>query len=176
MDIEEKYKKVEKYILGETGEEFICINEEDNQKIAVSMIQQAEFHLDILSYYFDPDVYDTHECCEAIEDLALRSRHSRIRILLHDSKTVSQRGHLVLYLGKRLGSLMQFRNVAEVHKSIPDTFMIVDGIGVMHRPHTDTLAATVNFKDRPKSKELSQLFEKIWADAEPDPNARDIVI
>jgi hypothetical protein len=167
---------IKKYILGETDEEFVCVEEEDNQEIAVSMIQQAEFHLDILSRYFDPEVYDTNECCEVIEDLALRSRHSRIRILLHDTKLVSQRNHLVLHLGKRLGSLMQFRNIAEVHKNIPDTFMIVDGIGIMHRPHTDTLAATVNFKDRSKAKEFSQLFEKIWANAELDPNARYIVV
>jgi hypothetical protein len=167
---------IEKYVLGETDEEFVCIDEEGNQKIAVAMVQQAELHLDILSHYFEPDVYDNHEFCKVIEDLALRSRYSQIRILLHNPKQISQRGHLVMHLGRRLGSLMQFRSVAEVHKGIPDTFMLVDGIGFMHRPHTDTLAATVNFKDRPKVKKLMQLFEKIWRDAEPDPESRHLVI
>ena len=46
----------------------------------------------------------------------------------------------------------------------------------MHRPHTDTLAATVNFKDRPKVKKLSKLFEKLWEDAEPDPNTRYMIL
>ncbi|HEC83779.1 MAG TPA: hypothetical protein ENI48_00835 [Thioploca sp.] len=167
---------VDKYILGETEEEFLCVSDEDNQKIAVAMIQQAELELDILSRDFDPAVYDNHECCEAIEDLALRSRHSRIRILLHETRKASQHSHLVIHLGRRLGSLMQFRNVAETHKHIPDTFMIVDGIGIMLRPHTDTLAATVNFKDRPKVKKLSKLFEKLWEDAEPDPNTRYMIL
>jgi len=164
-----------KYILGETDEEFVCVSEEDNQRIAVSMIEQTELQLDILSQLFDPDVYDNFECCEAIEDLALRSRHSCIRILLHDVKSVSQRGHLVLELAKRLG-LMQFRSVPENYKSTQDTFMIADGIGIMHRPHQDTLAATVNFKDRPMAKDLTRLFDEIWENAEPAPDARYMII
>jgi hypothetical protein len=34
--------------------------------------------LDILSQDFDPAIYDNQACYEAIEKLALRSRHSRI--------------------------------------------------------------------------------------------------
>jgi len=167
---------VDKYILGETDEEFVCVSEEDNQQIAIKMIQQTELYMDILSRDFDPDVYDNSECCEVIEDLALRSRHSRIRILLHDARNASQRGHLVLHLGRRLGSLIQFRTTAEAHKSIPNTFLIADGIGVMHRPSPNTLAATVNFKDRQQAKELGQLFEELWQNAEPDPEARHLVL
>ncbi|EDN71577.1 hypothetical protein BGS_1434 [Beggiatoa sp. SS] len=89
---------------------------------------------------------------------------------------MAQRGHLGLHLGQRLGSLIAFRSVAEVHKSIPDTFLIADGIGIIHRPYTDTLAASVNFKDRPKAKELGGLFEKIWQNAEPDLESRYVVV
>ncbi len=162
-----------KYILGETNEEFICLNEEDNQKIAVAMIKQTELYLDILSHHLDPGIYDNPACCEAIEDLALRSRHSRIRILLHDAKRVSQRGHLILHLGKRLGSLIQFRST---QKYIPETFMIADRIGIMHRSSPNTLAATVNFKEGPTAKKLSKLFDELWENAEPDPNTRYMIL
>ena len=174
--IDEIIKNIDRYILGETDEEFMCINEEDNQIVAVAMLKQAEFHLDILSQDFDPDVYDNQDFFDVIEDLALLSRYSKIRILLHNTKKVSQRGHLIFHLGRRLGSLIQFRSLAETHMHISDTFMLVDGIGMMHRPHTDTLAATVNFKDRPKTKVLLQLFNEIWEDSEPDPESRHILI
>ena len=167
---------VDKYILGETDEELLCVNEEDNQQIAVKMIQQAEMYMDILSRDFDPDVYDNDECYETIEDLALRSRSSRLRVLLHNTKIVAQRGHLILNLGKRLGSLIQFRTIAKLHKRIPDTFLIVDGIGVMHRSSPNTLAATVNFKNRPQAKELTQLFEELWKDAELDLETRHLIL
>jgi len=166
----------DEFILGETDKELFCISEEDNQQMAVLMIQQTELYLDILSRDFDPDVYDNPECCEAIEDLALRSRYSRIRILLHNTKQISQRGHLVFNLGKRLGSLIQFRSMAKNHKHIPDTFLIADGIGIMHRSSPNTLAATVNFKNRPQAKELLAMFDKLWENAEPDPETRSMVI
>ena len=162
--IDQIIANIDNYILGETDEEFICIDEEHNQIVAIAMIKQAEFHLDILSRDFDPDIYDNEECVEVIEDLALLSKHSRIRILLHDTRKIAQRGHLMFNLGRRLGGLIQFRSVAEVYKHIPDNFMLVDGIGLMHRPHTDTLAATVNFKDRPTTKQLLQIFNKIFRD------------
>ena len=126
-------KDANKYILGETEGEFICTTEEENQQFTVAMIKQTELHLDILSHNFDPNIYDNNECYEAIEDLALRSRHSCIRILLHNISFISQRGHSIIHLGKRLGSLMQFRSVATTYRHIADTFMIVDGIGVIHR-------------------------------------------
>lgn len=167
---------IERFILGETYEEFVCISEEDNQHIACSMIQQAELKVDILSRDFEPAVYDNEACLEVVEDLALRSRYSRIRILINDSQKVSQRGHALVYLARRLGSMIQLRIMAEVHQSFRESFLIVDGIGVMHRPYADTLAATVNFKDAPKARDLSKVFEKFWKDAEPDPNAQYIVI
>ncbi|MDM8568023.1 hypothetical protein QUF50_00620 [Thiotrichales bacterium HSG1] len=174
--ITEIIENIEQYQLGETDEDFICVSDEHNRIITVALVRQVELHLDILSRDFDPDIYDNQEFFEVIEDLALHSRHSRIRILLHNTKKVAQRGHMIFYLGKRLGSLLQFRSLAEKHQHIPDTFMLADGIGVMHRPHTDTLAASVNFKDRPKVKKLSQLFNNIWEDSEPDAESRHIVV
>ncbi|MDY6993728.1 MAG: hypothetical protein SVR94_14155 [Pseudomonadota bacterium] len=167
---------IERFILGETDEEFLCISEEDNQDIACSMMQQAELRVDILSYDLEPDVYDNEACLEAVEDLALRSRYSKIRILIHDAQKISRRGHSFIYLARRVGSLIQLRSMAEVHKSFRENFLIVDGIGVMHRPYADTLAATVNFKDAPKARDLSKIFEKLWKDAEPDPNSQYLVI
>ncbi|MEN8218747.1 MAG: hypothetical protein ABFS56_20720 [Pseudomonadota bacterium] len=166
--------EIDKYILGETKKEFVCISEEDNQQIAVSMIEQTALHLDILSRDFEPEVYDNQACCDAIEDLALRSRHSRIRILLDNTKIASQRGHLILQLGKRLGSLMQFRSVAEA--PLTETFLIADRIGIMHRSSPNTLAASVNFKDGQTAKKLSKLFDELWENATPEPEARSCIL
>lgn len=169
-------KSLERFVLGETDEEFLCLDAEENQKVALAMMGQTELHLDILSRDFDPDIYDHEGCRDAIEELALRSRHSQIRILLHDSKKASQRGHILIHLGRRLGNLIKFRRMAEIYQSFPETFMIADGIGYMHRVSPSTLSATVNFKDRKKVKELLQLFDRFWRDGEYDPNTQYLVI
>jgi len=170
----EQILDLDSFILGETDQEIICLGEENNQQITVAMIKQTELHLDILSH--DPAIYDDEACCEAIETLALSSHHSRIRILLHDPKKAARLGHCLIQLGKQLGSLIQFRKVAEVHQSVTETFLLVDEIGYIYRPHADTVTSTVNFKDHPRVKEFTKLFETIWIDSELDLETRHLVI
>ena len=167
---------IDQFILGETNEEFHASGIEHNQQATISMITQTQLHLDILSRDFDPDIYDNQACCEAIEQLALRSRYSHIRILLHNPQKAAQRGHQVIYLGRQLGSLIQFRQLAEIYQSIQETFLLADKIGLIYRPYADSLSATVNFKDRPKVKELLLLFDKLWQESEPNPETQMIIV
>jgi hypothetical protein len=167
---------IKKYILGETDELLTCIGEEDNQKVALAMIQQTDRHLDLLSRYFAPAIYNNPECHEAFEELALRSRHSRIRILLHEPQQVAHQGHCILELGKRLRSYFHFRRPSKKYRYLPETFMVADNIGVMQWPYPDSLKAMANFKDNTNAKKLMELFSEIWEDAEPDPNTRDFIL
>jgi hypothetical protein len=163
------------YILGETDEVLICIGEEI-QQVTSAMIRQTDRHLDILSRDFDPAVYDNPECFEAFEELALRSRHSQIRILLHEPQQVAHHGHCILELGKRLRSYFHFRKPSEKYHGLTDTFMIADHLGVIHRPYPDSLKAMANFKDSVQAKQLTRLFDEIWKESEPDPYTRDFII
>jgi hypothetical protein len=165
-----------KFILGETDLEFICFGEEDNRQITLLMLEQAEFKIDIFSRYLDPPIYDTPECFDALESLVLHNRHALVRILVHEPKIVAQRGHFLIHLMRRLGSLIQCRGVPEQYKSTQDTFLIVDKIGIMHRPSTSSITATVNFKNHPAAKNLTALFDKIWHNSEPTPYAREIIV
>lgn len=166
----------EQFILGETKELFTCTGEDENQAVALSMIQQTEMHLDILGHKLDLEIYDTEACCEAIENLALLSRHSRIRILLRNIRQVSQSGHLLIYLGKRLGSLLEFRELAMQYHSLSESFMLADNIGFMHREFKDSFKSTVNFCDGKNVKELSKLFNQLWEDSEPSPETQHLIV
>lgn len=165
-----------KLILGETDLEFVCFGEEDNRKITLLMLEQAETKIDILSRYLDPPIYDTQECFDAIESLVLHNRHAVVRILVHEPKIIAQRGHFLIHLMRKLGSLVHCRGVPEQYKSTQETFLIVDNIGVMHRPSVSSVTAQVNFKNHPAAKKLTALFDKIWHNSEPTPYAREIII
>ncbi len=164
------------YVLGTTKDELLCLGAEENQAVSLAMTQQAEFYLDILSYDLDPPIYDTDEFCQQVENLALRSRHSRVRILLHQPQKVVQRGHLLIYLGRRLGSLIQFRQLAPIYQNQVETFMLVDKIAFMHREFRDALRITANFCDGKRVKELTKLFNQYWEDSEPDPNTHFLLL
>ena len=166
-------KNIDKYILGETNQSFTCTTEEENQQIAIAMIQQTELYLDILSQDFEPAIYDNQSCYEAIENLALRSRHSRIRILLHDGRKPAQRGHQIIQLAKRLSGLIQFRNIPNIYKNKIDTFLIADRIGIIQRINGE---AKVHLKNWPKIKPILKEFNDIWEESEPNPEVRTYII
>ncbi|OQW90654.1 MAG: hypothetical protein BWK79_19210 [Beggiatoa sp. IS2] len=164
------------YILGETDEPLVCVGEEENQQVTLSMIQQTDRHLDILSRHFDPAVYDTADCYTAFEELALRSRHTRIRILLHEPRQVAQRGHRIFSLGKRLSSSFFFRKPAPRHAYLEETFLIADDVGTIHRPFQESLKTLANFNHVETAKRLSRLFNEIWEEAEVDPDMYQLVL
>jgi len=172
----ESPEEAPKFILGETEQEFVCFGDEDNCKIALLMMQQAEFKIDILSRYLDPTVYDNTDCCDAIETLVLHNRHAAVRILIHEPKIIAQRGHDLIYLVRKLGSLISCRSVPEQYKATPDTFLIVDSLGIMHRPSVNTITSNVSFKNHPTAKKLTALFDKIWHNSEPTPYTREMII
>ncbi len=176
MDTIDTLDNEEQFILGETNELFTCIGDEENQAVALSMIQQTEMYLDILGRRLDLEIYDTEACCEAIEDLALLSRHSRIRVLLPNIRNVSQSRHLLIYLGKRLGSLLEFRELAVQYHTLTESFMIADNIGFMHREFKDSFKSSVNFCDGKNAKALSKLFNQLWEDSEPSSETRHLIV
>ncbi len=168
-------KNLDKYILGETDQSFTCTTKEENQQFAIAMIQQTELYLDILSPDFEPAIYDNDSCYEAIENLALRSRHSQIRILLHDGRKPAQRGHKIIQLAKRLSGLIQFRNIPDIYRNKTDTFLIADRIGIIQRTEAP-LKSKVHFKNWPKIKPILKDFNDIWEESEPNPEVRTYII
>ncbi len=175
-EIPESEEEAPKFILGETDLEFVCFGEEDNRNIALLMMQQAEFKIDILSRYLDPAIYDNEACCDAIETLVLHNRHATVRILIHEPKIIAQWGHDLIHLMRKLGSLLSCRPVPEQYKATSDTFLVVDSLGVMHRPSVNTITSNVNFKNHPAAKNLTALFDKIWHHSEPTPYTREMII
>lgn len=159
-------------ILGETNELLRCAGADEQFEVIVAMLAQAEREVDLLSYRFDPEVYDNEACFEAFEDLALRSRYSRIRILLHQPAEAVRGGHRVINLGRRLSSYFQFRRPAEHHRHLPQSFLIVDKIGIVQQPYQDSRRATANFCDAPGARILGDHFQRLWDEAEEDPYLR----
>ncbi|ALG66866.1 hypothetical protein [Beggiatoa leptomitoformis] len=169
-------KQLTTCVLGETSESFVCVNEEENAQATVAMIQQTERQLDIFTRYFDPAIYDTDACFDAFERLALKSRHTRIRILIQDTAKILQTEHRVFALGKQLASYVQFRKPEGKYLTLTENFLIADEVGIIHRPHADSHKSIVNFNDANTIHRLLPLFNLIWEEATIDPNMRRLVL
>lgn len=162
------------YQLGETHEDILCHSVEEQAELARSLLIQAERQVDILTHEFAPQVYDNEACFEAFEDFALRSRHSRVRVLVLSPRTVASKGHRILELGKRLNSYFQFRCPSERYQYLSQSFLVVDGIGVLYQPYQDSYRAHGNFCDAANARSLLALFNEIWMEAEEDTYLRNL--
>ncbi|MET0065610.1 MAG: GNAT family N-acetyltransferase [Candidatus Thiodiazotropha sp.] len=154
--------------LAETNERVSLERIEDHQIHTTRLIRQARRNLCFLSYDLEPAVYEQPACLDALKTLALRSRYSRIRILLQDNRRVLQQGHRLVDLAQRLTSTIEIRKPAQEHIDMEENFLYVDDCGYLQRPQRSHLAATVDYNDRVRVNRLAERFDEVWAAATPD--------
>jgi len=166
-------ENLDDYRLGETDEVLVCHGADESQAVAAALLSQCEQQVFILTHDFEPSIYDNDECLEALENFVLQGRHHvQIRCLIQQPAIVAQHGHRLLTLGRRMSSYIQMRCPAELHRTLAQSFLLVDGVGMLHRQYQDSFKLQANFKDPETVRELMQLFETLWDESEDDPYLR----
>ncbi len=145
---------------------------DDHRTIALTMATQASLTLDISSRHLDPGIYDSDAFSTAVRQLALRSHHSRIRLLVIDPAPIITHGHRLVNLAMQLSSFITIRKPGPDHKGFNEAWLIADKTGYVRRIFADRFESTANFNDRRTATDLTRRFDDIWERAELDPNLR----
>ena len=154
--------------LGTTEDLFQLNRVEDHQIHATSMVRQAKRNLCLLSFDLDPQIYDTPTFSEAVKNLAMRSRFSRVRILLQENALVVQQGHRLVDLAQRLPSAIEIRKPAQEHLDIEESFLLADDCGYLHRQQASNLKGTARYNNRYRVNRFQTLFDEVWEYGTPD--------
>ncbi|MES9950764.1 MAG: GNAT family N-acetyltransferase [Candidatus Thiodiazotropha sp.] len=154
--------------LGKTSELYHLHTIEDHQIHATSMVRQAKRHLAIFSRTLDPQILDTPPFIDATKQLAMRSRISRIRILLQDNTLVVQQGHRLVELAQRLSTAIEIRIPGEEYLEYADNFILVDELGYLHRKQAENLLGTACYNDRHRVNRMQTIFDEAWEFGIPD--------
>jgi hypothetical protein len=155
----------------------ISLDSRDAVKIInIAMTQQTSRNIDILSHHFDPGVFDTPDFIEAVKQLAISSKFTKIRVLIKDSEPMTKNGHRIIDLIQLLTSSIEVRKIAEEYKSYNEAFALFDKKRVIYLRYADRYNGFANF-DRPRlATELSNLFNEIWDHSVPDENLRRLYL
>ena len=167
-EIEEPEIELDLPQLGETDELFHLHTEEDHLIHAAGMLRQARRDMALFTYDLDPAVYDQTAFLEAFKALALRSRHSRLRILLQDNTLVLQRGHRLLELAQRLPSVIEIRRPHEDFRDHPENFLLVDDSGYLHKRGLEGYSGIACYHNRHRVNRLLAVFDEAWEHGTPD--------
>ncbi len=160
--------------LGESRHEYQLDSSDQHQQAVILLAQQCKKTLDIISRELDPQVYDDLRVAEAIKQLALSSRYSRIRILVSETSALARRGHRLLDLAMKLPTFIEIRKPGKEHRDFNQACLIADGLGYIHQPHADRYEATLDFDRRKIAGELQKTFDDLWDKSDADMNLRRI--
>jgi predicted GNAT family N-acyltransferase len=154
--------------LGKTNELYHLHTLEDHQVHATSMVRQAKRYLSIFTQTLDPQIFDTPAFADATKNLSMRSRFSRIRILLQDNTLVVQQGHRLVELAQRLSTAIEIRIPGEAYADHAENFMLVDEVGYLHRKQAENLLGTACYNDRRRVDRMQTVFDDAWEYGIPD--------
>ncbi|MGE0383849.1 MAG: acyltransferase [Gammaproteobacteria bacterium] len=160
------------HVLGQTREPLVLESAADNREVAIALCGQARRTLDLSSRHLDPLVYDTLEFVAAAKAFALRSRFSRLRIIVMDPATPVARGHRLIALAQALSSFVELRVPGHDYRDFNEAMLIADDQGYIHRPLADRYEGTADFHEPTGAGELRRRFDRVWDAGEPDPNFR----
>lgn len=160
-----------------TGDNDISLAHRDEVKIInIALAQQSTRSLDILSKHLDPGVFDNTDFIDAVKQLSISSRFTKIRILIGDSDPMTKNGHRIIELIQQLTSSIEVRQISEEYKSYNEAFSLFDGKGIIYLRYADRYDGFANFNRPRLVAELSNFFNEVWEHSSPDSNLRRLHI
>lgn len=155
----------------------ISLAHRDEVKIInIALAQQSTRSLDILSKHLDPGVFDNTDFIDAVKQLSISSRFTKIRILIGDSDPMTKNGHRIIDLIQQLTSRIEVRQISEEYKSYNEAFSLFDGKGIIYLRYADRYDGFANFNRPRLVTELSNFFNEVWEHSTPDSNLRRLHI
>ncbi|MGD2084105.1 MAG: hypothetical protein PVF91_14175 [Chromatiales bacterium] len=158
--------------LGETSGEMLLEGRESLRLAVQRLFDQANERLDLFTWDLEPAVFDSYELFEQASRIARRTRHSRIRIMVQESRRAAQDGHALVRLAQRLPSHVQIRKPHKDFEQYRHSFLIADGRGLLYRHSPDLFEATVDFNAPEQAQETGEFFDRVWELSQQDVQLR----
>ncbi|GMQ88527.1 MAG: hypothetical protein BMS9Abin08_1783 [Gammaproteobacteria bacterium] len=176
MNNEENFRQFVELRLGISDMEIELPGRSDTLHATDLMLEQTQATLEIFSRDLDPELYDRQVFLDAVQQLCLRNRKARIRVLVQDPLSPIKRGHRLIELGRRLSSSIEIRQPNQDYHRYNEAFMIADECGLVHRPLADLFEGTANFYNPVEARRRLDYFTEVWDRSEPQTEFRRLHI
>jgi hypothetical protein len=140
-------------------------------QLCSALCRSALRDIRILSPQLDPLVFDNSDLADALSAHARKDSHSRVRILIADSRKIVQQGHRLLNLARRLPSSVYIRKLEHHPEMTGETFVSRDRDGIAYYPGDDS-PGFYDPDSRASAQGFIDKFETLWERAVEDPQFR----
>lgn len=156
--------------------DIILTSRDEVKATNLSLTQQTSRNINIISKNLDAAIFGNQEFVEAIKQLSISSKSSKIRILIKDSDSMCQNGHRMIKLIQQLTSSIDVRKVAKEYSSDSREFSLFDHKGVIYRPHAERYDGFAHFNRPRLVSELLNYFNEVWEHSLPDEKLRRVYL
>lgn len=143
---------------------------------SVELVENAQKILEILSYDLDAELFDQQPFLLSVKQLCLRSRFSRVRILLQNNAIVQKQGHRLVELVRKMPSSIEIRRPSSEYMDQQENFLSVDQRAYIRwnrsKQHQGFTATSYPLT----AQRLSEFFNQIWQCSEPESELRRLYI
>ncbi len=162
------------YKLGETKADVPIDTVDENRDIALSLVEQARYTIDIFTQDLDAELYNNAAFEQALFKLTKRHPTTRVRILVQNSMPSVQNGHRLIRLAQNLTSSIAIHKPSATHQDELCGFLVVDQLGFLYRVNANhrNYHANFNFMSPLRARQLADFFNDMWELSTPDVQTR----
>lgn len=149
----------------------------DCKEAVQHLIDVAERHVAIFSQQLEPFLYNHSSICESLSRLARKNRHSDIRIIAQQTRSVTSEGHCLINLAQKLSSYVSIHkpSTAELQR-FTQSWLIIDNHSICEITNPERYEGKLIEHDLPYIKRQLEFFDHAWENSEPDINTRRLSI
>jgi len=147
---------------------------EESRDAAVRVAACARRGLAILTPDLEPGVYDSEAFLDITKRLVLAKRYARVRVLISDPARTARNGNLLVGLGRRLNTYIEFRNVHEDYREHREAFLLADDRALLYRADGSRFEGIAGTDEPVVARRYLDLFEEIWTASETSKELRQL--
>ena len=167
---------ISEFKLGEKSVEISLESSDDNRNVAIALARQAKRRIDIFTHDLDKRVFDDNDFVEAVKQMVIGHSRALLRVIVQDSTRATKQGHRLFNLGQEITSKIKFHKPDDEFINHGETYLLVDGTGLLLRRQHERYNGIANFNDPKRVRELQAHFDRAWEGSEPDAYLRRLTI
>lgn len=146
------------------------------QEALLATCQQTRRELAIFSPDLAASLYDRPEIEQAVSELARHHRRARVRLLVEDTRVLTEQGHRLVRLAQRLPTKIAIRKLTNPLESKANGFVLGDRHQLFYQSDIENHLGFRHADDRARVKKLRESFDRAWETAEEDQQLRRLLL
>lgn len=160
----------------EKGRRWVISTKDEMRQAVIDVASEANRKLSIFTHDLDPGIYDDLDFLEVVKHLVLSQTYARIRVLIADPSRAIKNGNAFVYLGRRLNTYIEFRNVREDLRTHAESFCIADETALVYRLQHERWEGIADTYEPAVARLYGKMFDEIWQASEVEIEFRQLGI